>query len=75
MKNLEIYDVVALTVDLPKENLLCGQVGTIVEVYNNGEAFEIDFVDRREGFTYALLTLRPEQLMRLYHEPIKEVAV
>ena len=74
MKSLEIFDVVALTVDLPRENLLSGQVGTIVEVYNNGEAFEIDFVDR-EGFTYALLTLQPEQLMPMYHEPIKKVAV
>lgn len=71
---LKLYDVVALIVDLPEGNLLRGQVGTIVEVYNDGEAFEVDFSDN-DGFTYALLTLLPKQLMPLYHEPIKKVAV
>ena len=74
MKPLKQYDVVALKVDLPEENLQCGQVGTIVEVYNNGEAFEVDFVDR-DGFTYALLTLSVEQLLLLHFDPVKEVAV
>ena len=57
MKTLKLFDVVALTTDLPEENLEQGQVGTIVEVYNKGEAFEVEFVDR-DGRTYGLLTLR-----------------
>jgi len=65
---------VALKVDLPEENLRCGQIGTIVEVYKNGEAFEVDFVDR-DGFTYALRTLNAEQPMLLHYEPLKEVVV
>lgn len=69
MKNFKLYDVVALTVDLPEENLLSGQVGTIVEIYNEGEAFEVEFVDR-DGQTYGLLTLYPEQLMILHYEPV-----
>jgi hypothetical protein len=73
MRKLKQYDVVALTVDLPEENLWSGQVGTIVEVYNDGEAFEVDFVDR-EGHTYGLLSLRPKQLMLLHYEPVEVAA-
>jgi hypothetical protein len=73
MKNFKLFDVVALTRDLPEENLLQGQVGTIVEIYNGGEAFEVDFVDR-DGHTYSLLTLRPEQLMLLHYEPAQVAA-
>jgi hypothetical protein len=73
MKNFKLFDVVALTTDLPEENLFSGQVGTIVEVYNDGEAFEVEFVDR-DGYTYGLLTLRPDQLMLLHYEPVKIAA-
>jgi hypothetical protein len=73
MKNFKLFDVVALTTDLPDENLWSGQVGTIVEVYNDGEAFEVEFVDR-DGHTYGLLALPPEQLMLLHYEPVKIAA-
>lgn len=73
MKNFKLFDVVALTHDLPEENLLNGQVGTIVEVYNDGEAFEVEFVTVN-GETYGLLTLRPEQLMLLHYKPVKVAA-
>ena len=73
MKNFKLFDVVALTGDLPAENLSSGQVGTIVEVYNDGEAFEVEFVNAK-GETYGLLTLYPEQLMVLHYEPVKVAA-
>ncbi len=73
MKKIKQYDVVALTVDLPKENLWSGQVGAVVEVYNDGEAFEVEFVDK-DGQTYGLLTLRPDQLMVLHYEPVEAAA-
>ena len=73
MKNFKLFDVVALTADLPEETLLSGQVGTIVEIYNDGEAYEVEFVDG-EGRTYSLLTLRPEQLMLLHYKPVKIAA-
>ncbi len=41
MKNIKLLDVVALTVDLPEHNLWQGQVGTVVEVLANGNAFRI----------------------------------
>jgi hypothetical protein len=59
--------------DLPEENLRRGQVGAVVEVYNNGEAFEVEFVDT-DGQTYGLLALRPQQIMVLRHEAIEKIA-
>lgn len=73
MKNFKLFDVVALTADLLEENLLSGQVGTIVEVYNDGEAFEVEFVNVK-GETYNLLTLYPKQLMILHYEPVRIAA-
>jgi hypothetical protein len=46
-----------------------GQVGTVVEILANGEAFEVEFSDRN-GRTYESLGLRPNQIMVLHYEPI-----
>jgi hypothetical protein len=64
----KLLDVVALTVDLPEYNLWCGQVGTIVELLADGEAFEVEFSDR-DGRTLESIGLRPEQIMVLHFEP------
>ena len=47
--NIKLLDVVALTTDLPEENLWRGQVGTVVEILADGAAFEVEFSDREEG--------------------------
>ena len=73
MNNLKLLDVIALTVDLPEENLWCGQVGTIVEIYENGTAYEVEFVDT-QGKTYGLLTLYPQQIMQLHYQPTEKIA-
>jgi Domain of unknown function (DUF4926) len=73
MKTFELFDVIALTVDLPEENLWCGQVGAIVEMYKNGKAFEVEFVDTK-GVTYNLLTLRPDQMMLLHYQAAEKIA-
>ena len=73
MREIELFDTVALLEDLPEENLWRGQVGAVVEVYNRGEAFEVEFVDTN-GQTYGLLALQPEQLMLLRREVIEKVA-
>ena len=67
-EQIKLLDVVALTVDVPEHNLSRGQVGTVVEVLKNGDAFEIEFSDRN-GRTYKSLGLRPDQLMVLHYEP------
>lgn len=65
---VELLEVVALTVDLPECNLWRGQVGTVVELLADGNAFEVEFSDRN-GRTYESIGLRPEQIMVLHFEP------
>lgn len=66
---VQLFDVVALTVDLPEYSLCRGQVGTVVEVLADGAAFEVEFSDR-DGRVYESVGLRPEQMMVLYFEPL-----
>lgn len=65
---IKMLDVVALTVDLPEYNLWRGQVGTVVEILANGDAFEVEFSDH-SGRTYESLGLLREQVMVLHFEP------
>jgi hypothetical protein len=67
-ETIKLLNVVALTVDLPEQNLWRGQVGTVVEILQNGAAFEVEFSDRN-GRTYESLGLRPDQIMVLHYEP------
>lgn len=71
-EKIKLFDVVALTVDLPEYNLWRGQVGAVVEILANGEAYEVEFSDC-EGRTYESLGLRPDQFMILHYEPIDEI--
>ncbi len=66
---VKLLDVVALTTDLPEYTLWRGQVGTVVEVLANGQAFEVEFSDRN-GHTYESIGLRPNQIMVLHFEPV-----
>jgi len=66
---IKLLDVVALTVDLPDHNLWRGQVGTVVEILAQGDAFEVEFSDSN-GRTYQSLGLRPDQIMVLHYEPL-----
>lgn len=68
MKKIELLDAVALTEDIPEHKLYRGQVGTVVEVFNDGEAFEIEFADLN-GRTYEMLAVEPSKLMVLQYEP------
>jgi hypothetical protein len=71
MKNeqIKLFDVVALTEDLPQDNLGRGQVGTVVEILADGTAFEVEFNDTN-GRSFISLGLHPEQIMLLHFEPI-----
>lgn len=73
MSEIKLFDTVALLEDLPEENLRRGQIGAVVEVYDGGKAFEVEFVDTN-GRTYGLLTLRAEQIMLLHRESIEKIA-
>ncbi|MDZ4858706.1 MAG: DUF4926 domain-containing protein [Candidatus Hydrogenedentes bacterium] len=70
-----IHDLVALLEDIPAKHfddgralmLRRGQIGTVVTKYPDG-ACEVEFADR-EGRTYAMLSLTPNQLMTLHDLP------
>lgn len=64
-QQLELLDTVIVTVDLPSEEVLAGDLGTIVEIYNApSPAYEVEFVNP-DGTTRALLTLLPEEIRPL----------
>ena len=65
---IKLFDIVALTADLPRYSLWRGQVGTVVEILADGTAFEVEFSDRN-GRTYESIGLRPQQVMVLRFEP------
>ena len=62
--HIELLDTVAVTADLPALGLTAGEVGAVVEVLGDGEAFEVEFCDN-SGVTYGLHTLRASQLIAL----------
>ncbi|HKK66624.1 MAG TPA: DUF4926 domain-containing protein [Bacteroidales bacterium] len=70
-ETIKLFDVVALTVDLPEHNLKRGYVGTVVESLANGSAFEVEFSDSK-GHSYASLGLKGEQLMVLHYDPFRK---
>jgi hypothetical protein len=72
MAAIEIHSVVALLEDLPGHGLARGQVGVVVGEWAPG-VYEVEFSDN-EGKTYALVTLTPEQLLTLHHEPTHQAA-
>lgn len=63
-------DGVVLIVDLPENGLQKGQVGTIVDVLEDG-VYEVEFADLN-GRTYAMLTLKAEQLLLLHYSPTNQ---
>jgi hypothetical protein len=65
--SIKLFDVVALTADLPAKGLPRGQVGTVVESLAPG-VFEVEFSDE-QGRTYALSVIREDQLLALRYEP------
>ena len=69
---IELLTVVALIEDKPGENLVRGQVGTVVEIMGP-DVYEVEFSDDA-GQTYASVALRGSQLLRLQHEPCHQVA-
>ena len=68
---MKLLDTVALLDDMPTLKLYRGQVGTIVEVYEPPDVFEVEFCDLK-GRTYALETLQASQLMLPRHELFEE---
>ena len=55
------HDRVVLNTPVPGEGLEAGDVGTVVHVYKDGEAYEVEFVTL-DGHTAAVATLEASQV-------------
>ena len=60
---------VVLTTDLAKEGLKAGDVGTVVHIHSQGEAFEVEFLTL-DGTTVAIATVLNSQLRPVTHRDI-----
>jgi hypothetical protein len=58
---LKEHERVVLKTDVPAERLRAGDVGTIVHIYNDGKAFEVEFLTL-DGKTAAVVTLDTAQV-------------
>jgi CRP-like cAMP-binding protein len=82
MAKIQLHEMVTLLEDVQTQRfpqgesilLRQGQVGTVVEVLGEGEAFEVEFADL-EGQTYAMLAVVVDKLMVLRYQPIEPVPV
>lgn len=72
MAGIEMHSVVALLEDLPEHGLVRGQVGTVVESWTDS-VYEVEFADE-SGRTFAMVALKPEQMIRLHYEPVHQAA-
>ena len=55
------HDFVVLGAAVPAESLVAGDVGTVVHIYRDGQAFEVEFTTL-EGKTAAVITLEASQV-------------
>jgi hypothetical protein len=65
-------DTIVLTHDISSHNLQAGDMGAVVSVYKNGEAFEVEFVTA-SGKTVALLTLTAKDVRSIAKNEILHV--
>ena len=62
-------DPVVLTKAIPAEGLECGDVGTVVHAYQDGHAFEVEFMTL-DGNTAAVVTVESSQVRPVGHRDI-----
>ncbi|MCU0783025.1 MAG: DUF4926 domain-containing protein [Verrucomicrobia bacterium] len=63
-KVIRLLDTVALLENISARKLRAGEVGTVVELLDDG-VYEVEFCDD-EGQTYAQFALRADQIMPLH---------
>jgi len=66
------HDRIVLLKDVPEEGLRAGDVGTVVHVYRQGEAFEVEFMTL-DGGTVAVVTLEASQVRAVSKRDITHV--
>jgi len=65
-KAIREHDSVALLLDLPEENLVAGETGVVVYVYENGRALEVQFPNPSGSPRYIVATIESSDLLKLH---------
>lgn len=71
------HDRIVLLKDLSEDGLQAGDVGTVVHIHRQGEAFEVEFMTL-DGGTVAVITLLSSQIRAVSKRDIthvREIAV
>jgi len=58
---IQEHDRIVLTTDLPDDGLVTGDVGTVVHVYAQGTAYEVEFFTL-DGRTAAVVTIEASRV-------------
>ena len=58
---IELFKEAVLSIDLPESGLEKGDVGIVVEIYDNHRGYEVEFLTK-EGRTVAVETLMADQI-------------
>ena len=66
------HDRIVLLKDLPEDGLQAGDVGTVVHIHRQGEAFEVEFMTL-DGGTVAVITLLSSQVRAVSKRDITHV--
>ena len=67
IKKPELLDVVALLYDFKEHGLSRGEVGTVVELLDKGNAYEVEFSDEN-GQAYCMAAFVATDLLVLLHK-------
>jgi hypothetical protein len=63
------HDLVVLVTAVPAEGFVAGDVGTVVHLYRDGQAYEVEFTTL-EGKTAAVVTLEASQVRPVSHRDL-----
>lgn len=74
MTTIREHDRVVLTTDVPAEKLTAGDVGTVVHIYADGGAYEVEFVSL-DGETIAVVTLELSRVRPVEHREIAHARI
>ena len=66
---IEEVALVALTEDLPTQHLKTGDMGTVVDIVNAGEAYVVEFMTVL-GKTVAVVEVAPHQIRQVEQDDI-----
>ncbi|MFQ5447272.1 MAG: DUF4926 domain-containing protein [Saprospiraceae bacterium] len=70
--NIKEFERVILTENIEAADLSAGDIGTVVHVYQDGKAYEVEFATLL-GETIAVCTLSPQQIRAIRKKEIAHV--